>query len=241
MRRFAGFPAGSMKFTAMPNLFFSAVLPQIEDLAELKVTLHIFWILHQKKGFPRYVTLQELAADGTLIAGLKKAGYSAEGAIAEALRLAVARGTLLHLAIEAKEGKDEIHDVYFLNTAKGREVVRKLRDGEIAIGQIVRSSFDVSSPPKAPVERPNIFTLYEQNVGLLTPIIADELEEAERLYPSEWIEDAFRLAAGYNKRSWRYIRRILERWAIEGKSDEKDWRNNQQVPDQRGLWRGQTR
>lgn len=234
MRRFAGFPAGSMKFTAMPNLFFSAVLPQIEDLAELKVTLHIFWILHLKKGFPRYVTLQELSADGTLASGLKKAGYSGEGAISEALKLAVARGTLLYVAVE---GKGEVQDLYFLNTAKGREVVRKLRDGEIDLGQIVRSSYEATMP----VERPNIFTLYEQNVGLLTPIIADELEEAEKLYPPEWVEEAFRQAAVYNKRSWRYIRRILERWAIEGKSDEKDWRNNQQVPDQRGHGRGQNR
>jgi DNA replication protein len=236
MRRFAGFPAGSMKFTPLPNLFFSALLPQIEDLAELKVTLHIFWILQQKKGFPRYVTRQELRADSTLLAGLKKAGYAGDETIEVALKMAADRGTLLQVTVESNGVAQEL---YFLNTERGRGVVQKLRDGELDLGQIIGSSRPFAERPalsaEAPVERPNIFALYEQNIGLLTPIIAEELLEAEKLYPPDWIEEAFRQAAEYNRRNWRYIRRILERWAIEGKSDEKDWRNNKQIPAQRGV------
>jgi len=63
----------------------------------------------------------------------------------------------------------------------------------------------------------NIFALYEQNVGIITPMIAEELKEAERVYPPQWIEEAFRESVALNKRSWRYIARILERWASEGK------------------------
>jgi len=63
----------------------------------------------------------------------------------------------------------------------------------------------------------NIFTLYEQNIGLMTPLIAEELSEAEKTYPPQWIEEAFKEAVSLNKRSWRYIARILERWASEGK------------------------
>lgn len=68
-------------------------------------------------------------------------------------------------------------------------------------------------------ERPsaNIFTLYEQNIGMITPIIAEELKEAEKLYPPLWVEEAFKEAVKLNKRSWKYIARILERWASEGK------------------------
>ncbi|MBC7239383.1 MAG: DnaD domain protein, partial [Chloroflexi bacterium] len=69
--------------------------------------------------------------------------------------------------------------------------------------------------PVAP--RPNIFELYEQNIGLLQPLLAQELEEAARDYPPEWIEDAFRIAVERNVRHWRYIRAILERWATEGR------------------------
>jgi len=63
----------------------------------------------------------------------------------------------------------------------------------------------------------NIFVLYEQNIGMITPMIAEELKEAENLYPPQWIEEAFKEAVTLNKRSWKYIARILERWASEGK------------------------
>ena len=63
----------------------------------------------------------------------------------------------------------------------------------------------------------NIFALYEQNIGMIQPLITEELKEAEKLYPPQWIEEAFKEAVTLNKRSWRYIARILERWASEGK------------------------
>ncbi len=68
-------------------------------------------------------------------------------------------------------------------------------------------------------DRPNIFILYEQNIGLLTPPIADELRQAEQTYPAGWIEEAFREAVSLNKRSWRYIRAILERWRTQGRGE----------------------
>jgi len=65
----------------------------------------------------------------------------------------------------------------------------------------------------------NIFELYEQNIGLLSPLIAEELKEAEQRYPGEWIEGAFREAVARNVRNWRYIARILERWESQGRAD----------------------
>jgi len=74
------------------------------------------------------------------------------------------------------------------------------------------SLYGGSQPPAV-----NVFSLYEQNIGMITPMIAEELKEAEKLYPPHWIEEAVREAVTLNKRSWRYIARILERWASEGK------------------------
>ena len=71
----------------------------------------------------------------------------------------------------------------------------------------------------------NIFTLYEQNIGMITPMIAEELKEAEKIYPPQWIEEALKEAVALNKRSWRYIARILERWASEGK-DSGEYRRD---------------
>ena len=67
------------------------------------------------------------------------------------------------------------------------------------------------------IPSPSIFTIYEQNIGILTPMIVDELKEAAKLYPSPWIDEAFKEAVRMNKRSWKYIARILERWSSEGR------------------------
>ena len=57
---FAGFPVGKTRFTSIPDLFFSEVLPAIEDGDELRLTLYMFWFLNRQQGYPRYMTLAEL-------------------------------------------------------------------------------------------------------------------------------------------------------------------------------------
>jgi len=217
MKAFSGFPAGKVHFTPLPNLFFSQLLPAIDDLAELKVTLHIFWLLHQKKGYPRYVSRRELEADGVLLGGLKGIGQDPQECLGQALERAVARGTLLHVTTlrQGQQG-DRQDDWYFMNTDQGRRTVEKIRRGELPIEAVV-----VPSDVRLQVERPNIFALYEQNIGLLTPLIAEELRDAEKTYPTDWVEEAFRIAVEHNVRRWRYVRSILERWATEGKDSGK--------------------
>ncbi len=215
MRQFSGFPAKT-RFTSIPNLFFSEVLPQVEDLAELKVTLHIFFALYQKKGYPRYVTYSELLGDPALMRGLGS-DDSQPQALRRALDNAVKRGTILCLQLERN---GETHELYFVNNDDGRRAVERIKSGELELGALVKSE-----PCVVTVEKPNIFTLYEQNIGMVTPIIAEELKEAEKLYPASWIKDAFREAVDLNKRSWRYISRILERWKAEGRDDGESGRH----------------
>jgi DnaD/phage-associated family protein len=75
--------------------------------------------------------------------------------------------------------------------------------------------------PRVEPERPTVFRLYEQNIGLLSPLIAEQLVRALEKYPREWIEDAIGEAAAYNKRSLRYIQRILQNWATNGRGDQR--------------------
>lgn len=67
-------------------------------------------------------------------------------------------------------------------------------------------------------QRPTIYALYEQNIGLLTPLIADSLKDAAATYPEVWIEDAIKEAVKYNARSWAYIDKILKRWERDGRT-----------------------
>ena len=71
MKQFNGFPA-KMEFTAIPNLFFSTLLPQISDMAELKTTLHIIAALYRKRGYPRFVTFREMLGNASLMSGLSE-------------------------------------------------------------------------------------------------------------------------------------------------------------------------
>ncbi len=210
---FAGFPNGRLRFTPIPDLFFSELLGQIDDLAELKLTLHCFWRLHNKRGRYRYLSEEELQQDGPLMRALKRPGQNPQHVLQEALERAVWRGTLLKLEVEV-DGMPQTW--YFLNTEQGRRAVADIREGALAPGTIARSA----EPRPVPEARPNIFVLYENNIGLLQPIIAEELREAAATYPEAWIEEAFRIAAERNVRNWRYVRAILERWAREGRDDE---------------------
>jgi DNA replication protein len=211
MKKFEGFPA-RMEYTPLPNVFFSGLLPYIDDMAELKTTLHVLAKLYQKKGYPRYVSFQELLANDSLMSGLKGEGESPDSALRNALEKAVGRGTLLPLALE-KDGVSE--NVYFLNTVANRQVIEKIQNGELELTGL-KTTGKKYVPPE---ELPDIFTLYEDNIGILTPMVADELREAEKLYPKDWIGDSIKEAVLYNKRNIKYILKILENWAAEGKSD----------------------
>ncbi len=208
MQGFPGFPAGKLAVTPIPNLFFSELLPLIDNLAELKVTLHLFWLIGRKAGALRYARLDELLGDDRLLAGLAATPTAGEAILRDALERAIARGTLLHLTVRRGESTEEW---YMVNSANGREVVERLRAGELDV------LADVAEDVQLQVERPPIFVLYEQNIGLLTPMIANELRDAEKHYPADWIADAFREAVTMNKRNWKYVAAILERWRAQGK------------------------
>jgi len=61
-----------------------------------------------------------------------------------------------------------------------------------------------------------IATLYEQNIGILTPGIAEKLKWIRDTLPDGWFQAALQEALEYNKRSLAYILTILERWKVEG-------------------------
>ena len=128
------------------------------------------------------------------------------GGFASGVDKAVSRGTLLKVQNEAGE-------FFFLNSPRGRVSVEAIQSGR----------FDPSNVQNAPpVERSNIFKLYEENIGALTPLIADMLREAEKEYPSMWFEEAFEIAVAKNARHWRFVEAVLKRWKEKGKDERKN-------------------
>jgi len=228
---FAGFPPGPNPYTPLPDAFFTSALPEIEDVNEVKVALHLFWLLYQKVGEPRCASDRELLADPLLRRALRRRGDPRpyEERLRAALEGARARGLLLRVRVRID---DEIVTWYFFNTERSRAAVADLLQGvaspetllevEGPIANVGLSELGEGAARRLSVEieRPNIFTLYEQNIGLLAPLVAEELRDAGERYPWDWIEAAFREATQQNKRKWSYIRAILKRWETDGKGGE---------------------
>ena len=225
------FPRDTL-YTPTPDPLFGPLLEEIHDIAELKVTLRGLWLLHHKRQSVRAVALDEFLADTTLLRGLRPASDSGDsesaqepGGAAEeirrGLRLAVRRGVFL--AHEAGPGK-----VYFaLNNDAGRRVIARMKQtGE----EPSDGAFGADEAPAGMQERPNIFALYENIIGLISPIMAERLKEAEERYPPGWIREAFEIAELENKRSWQYIDAILKRWGSEGKGGWKGGSNDDGKP-----------
>ena len=127
MKGFSGFPAGKLRLTQVPNLFFSDLLPNIDNLAELKVTLYAFWALTQREGQVRFLRLADFLNDSEFVKGMGPTMDLATEALLDGVERAVARGTFLHVNVESADGK---MDFYFLNTEKGRSAVEGITKGE---------------------------------------------------------------------------------------------------------------
>jgi DnaD/phage-associated family protein len=107
---------------------------------------------------------------------------------------------------------------YFLNSPRGRAAAETFAKSGW------RESVKILS---APPERTNVFRLYEENIGPLTPLIADALKDAEQTYSAEWIADTIELAVKNNKRNWKYCEAILKRWKEQGRAEKQDRRDDQ--------------
>lgn len=210
--RFAGFPA-SAEATVIPSVFFSRLLPEIESPEELAVSLYAFYVHGRKRGWPRAFSERELAADSGLMTALAHLSELPPAeALAGGLARAADRGTLLRVPSAEGGGR------YALNLPANRKTLPGIEGERPA---------DDPLPAGAVAAAPNIFALYEENIGGLTPLIVEDLIEAEEQYPPRWIEEAFREAVSLNKRSWRYVHSILKRWQAEGPSYEEAGRDTQ--------------
>ena len=199
---FSGF-SDKETFTQVPDSFFRQLLNEIADADELKVTLHALWRFEHMEGRVRFLREQDFSKCVT--------------DTAPALEKAVARGTLIRVQKEAAA-------FYFLKSPRGRAAAEAFAKNQ---GNVP----DRSAPQALPLERPNIFKLYEENIGLLTPIIADAIKDAEQMYPPDWVAEALEIAVKTNKRNWKYVEAILRRWKEEGHAKEQ---NRRDIKEHRG-------
>ena len=99
----------------------------------------------------------------------------------------------------------------FPATPEGTRRFEALKEGNLSIAEI-RAANPLPDPNK-----PNIFTLYEQNIGPLTPMVAEILKADAETYPESWLREAMQEAVSRNIRNWKYVQAILRSWQEKGR------------------------
>jgi len=227
MKKFQGFPSGQVNFTRVPEPLFNDLLPQIDHLGELKVTLYGLWRLDRMEGSNRYLQDRDFLDDPTFMGGMSAVPDEAESALQDSIQRAVERGIFLQTGFLQEDGEQTL---YFLNTPKGRAAVSAIQRGEWRPPEIDAVQAVLHPTP------PNIFRLYEEHIGPLTPMIAEALQDAEDTYPAAWIEEGFRIAVEKNVRNWRYVAAILRRWQERGYDVRKNRRDTEKDGQQYANW-----
>lgn len=211
--RFEGFAPGE-RVTPLPQAFWLELLPRMTDPAELLVTLYALDGLARVRRFPRRLARSALRNTRALIEALDSLcpERELEQAFEDGLAAAVQRGSLLCERIQSDADSPQVgwSDWIALNDADGRR----------AMAYAPSIPVPATTPQPAQPRGGGIVQLWQDAFGTgLTPLLRDELLEAESRYPYDWLRDAFTEAAAQHVRSWRYVQRILERWQEEGRDE----------------------
>jgi DnaD/phage-associated family protein len=114
---------------------------------------------------------------------------------------------------------DKIAPIPKGDISDSKRVTNETEKGDIAVSPDPSVNHQLE-PSEEEEGKPNIFELYQNNIGVIGGnIMADTLLDAEKTYPFHWIEEAISIAVKNNARRWAYVETILERWRVNGKDD----------------------
>ena len=185
----------------VPSALFGSLLDRISNLETLRCALRVIFLLHRKQGKLKYISVAEMVADPVL--QWDGGPESAE----QILDTFVEYGLLVKLSIDTKNS-----GCYCLDNIANRRAITRVGNGAI-LGLEVPA---VKSREEA-IPRPDIFKMYESNIGVIYPMAAERLKDIAIEYPEDWIAEAFREAVLHNSRNIKYIEAILRRWRDDGR------------------------
>ncbi len=204
------------KYTQTPNDLFDKLMRNM-DYAELKVVLAV---IRHTFGYHResfVLSVRKMAE----ITGLQQNSVMAGAEAAERHglieRVTIGRKSTSWRAVVSASAGDT-------DTASASEanVPQLLRQSASATEEQSGLNKDKESRKKNTEKEeespppPNVFKVYEQEIGPLTPMIAEALKDAEDQHTEQWVIEAIHQASAHSARSWSYIKAILMRWAKDG-------------------------
>lgn len=190
--------------TRVPNAVLSAVLDEVEESETVKLILRAVWLLERQRGFPASITVNELRHDRVLIR-VFKSQERFNAALDQSLNL----GVLIKFELNNA-------DALMLNT------VSATRQVEHAKGTQPESIDDDGWDASVGSEMPDdAFRAYEENIGILSPMIRENITAALQDFSDEDIIEAIKIAVENENRSWSYVAGVLRRWARDGVPNDR--------------------
>jgi DNA replication protein len=207
----------------VPREFLADRIAQIDDPTELHVTLAVFRLAADSGSTPPAVSEESVLRDSVLARTFPDDRRSSKlfQRIRRGLQYATARESIVQVVLTI-DGREER---WYVPDSAGYRAALDLVLAEPGAWPV--AGIDAAIVATAP----SVFSLYEKNIGMLTPLLTDQIETALELYPLSWIEDAIGEAVVYNKRNWRYVQRVLENWSVNGRGE----RGNNDATNRRGA------
>ena len=189
-------------YTQVPNDFF--IMARDMDKAELKVVLYI---IRETFGYHREtceVSIRELAIGAGLTA--RNAYNGAEKAIERGLIVKTVSST---------------HKTTWRAVVGEDTVLYPLRQRTVSLRKSKPPVKEIKETKEKEEEQAQVFRAYSSEIGILTPMIADSINEwIKDGFPIKWMCDAIHEAALQNKRNWKYCEAIIKRWDAQGSQEE---------------------
>ena len=215
-----GFPlSDDYAATRVPNAVLGRVLSSVDDSKTIKLILRAVWLLERQRGYPRFITLDHLHQDRVLTTV-----FSDTEAIDRATDSAIGYGVLVRVSIDGVQR-------LMLNTASANRSAFNA-SGAISIDDVAESEdgWDTPADVSGPVDA---FRAYEENMGVLSPMIRESILSALEDFTDDDITRAIRIAVENESRSWSFVAGVLRRWSREGVPYERREGTTGEAADQR--------
>lgn len=192
------------------RLYFDTLLTSATSYDELQTLLAVIRLQADRLDGNEAIDEESIIGNLQLksILGTTAVSQSSTSRIMRALNQAVVRGALTRTSMVADNRQF---------------IVYRLEGNPLSVqqpGSDATDAFDgdMSQPKSNGNEQAaSVYAAYEDNIGMLTPLVADQIRLALELYPAFWIHEAIGEAVAYNRRQWRYIQRILQNWSADGR------------------------
>ena len=221
-----GFPLpDDFATTRVPNAVLGRVLSSIDDADEIRLILRAIWLLEHQRGYPRYITRDNLQRDRVLSVVIPD-----QSDFDRILRSATERGIFVEASINDTP-------CLMFNTESARRA-------SIEVSSTTRNSDngnDGWETAAASTGSADAFGAYEENIGILSPMIRQSILAALEDFTDEDITHAVRIAVENESRSWSFVAGVLRRWARDGIPHERADRTAGGAPDRERISQAELR